>query len=421
MRAFVQMAVCLVSFEGHPRPGQSGLVLVGSGIAARPGSRTADEGIRDMRTWRRCLAAAAVHNPSARGDYAAAARYLRRRDPALYAAIRLLGWDEYQPHAISGYAFAGFTDDLCDHGTPDERMRRLDRWHEHVRTALASGTARHPVLRAYLRSVQDRQMPHRWIHAYLEGARVDLNFNGFGSDADQQAYIDQLSWPFAMLTADLVHCGGGSPRYARVCRSLAEAWQRADFLTDLHEDLRGGRLYLPADALSQHGVTRSDLESGTNSARVRALVCSAADVALAAARESAAIIEEMPVPLHALNRFAVRLAQQRLEQVKVLGAAITRAPVRDYPAACLKLMTAAYCEARRTRPKQLAPTARAARAVPELETKNLPTAGTAAVRPPTPPRDASWEPLQSVGDDETRHGSTRSGTAGDARGNQTRP
>lgn len=247
-----------------------------------------------MTTWRDCLVAGNVHSAGAREDYAAAARYLRRREPALYTAIRLVGWDEYQPHAVAGYAFASFTDDLCDYGTPPERALRLDAWRREVTGALESGTAPHPLLRAYVGSVRERGMPHRWVHAYLDGAGDDLDFQGFADEADHQAYIDRLSWPFAMITADLVHRGGGSEHYARCCRLLADLWQRTDFLVDLHQDLRGGRLYLPADALAHHGVTRGDLESRSSSGRVRALVHAAADTGLALARQAFCVLEEMP-------------------------------------------------------------------------------------------------------------------------------
>ncbi|MGW0658912.1 hypothetical protein [Streptodolium elevatio] len=67
-----------------------------------------------MRSWGSCLDTALIDGRGLRADYRAAARFLRRREPALFAAVRFLAPPEFQPHVCAGYAFAGFTDDLCD-------------------------------------------------------------------------------------------------------------------------------------------------------------------------------------------------------------------------------------------------------------------------------------------------------------------
>ncbi|MFI7387290.1 squalene/phytoene synthase family protein [Streptomyces sp. NPDC049813] len=302
-----------------------------------------------MRTWGRCLAAAGVRDGAARGDYGAAARYLRRREPALYTAIRVLGREEYQPHAVAGYAFGRVTDDLCDRGPSAGRAGRLRTWDAHGRSALAGGPAHHPILRAYLRSVDARRTPHHWTRTYLDGARADLGDPGFADEDDVQRHVDRLSWPFAMLTAALAHPGGGSDRFARACRGLAEAWQRADFLTDLHEDLDDGRLYLAADSLDAHGVTRADLEAGRSGAPVRALVRASADAALDAARRAEALVEEMPGPLRPLTRFALLMTERRLDKVKTAGDAVARGPVRDDVPGALALLARVRADDRGSR------------------------------------------------------------------------
>ncbi|MGW0658913.1 squalene/phytoene synthase family protein [Streptodolium elevatio] len=154
----------------------------------------------------------------------------------------------------------------------ESRVRRLDDWTERARSAMGGGTADHPLMRAYLNSCETRGLPWRWVEDYLTGARVDLDFSEFATEADYQRYIDQLSWPFAMATAGLVHPGGGGDQWAEGCRWLADGCQRSDFLMDLAEDMRGGRLYLPLDALARHGVSRADLAEGRDTPGVRALL-----------------------------------------------------------------------------------------------------------------------------------------------------
>ncbi|MGP4045764.1 squalene/phytoene synthase family protein [Streptomyces sp. 2A115] len=291
-----------------------------------------------MQTWRSCLESADAHRGELRDDYMKVARFMRRREPAAYLAVRLMAPASFQPHVLAGYAFASFTDDICDRGTVQERTRRYEVWAEQVRAALSSGSARHPLLRAFLHTASARELPHRWVDSYLTGARIDLDFQGFATEADYQRYVEQLSWPFLMITSGLVHRGGGSAEFAAACRLFADAGQRTDILTDLAEDLRDGRMYLPVSDLDRYGITRSDLEKGHDLPGVRALVSATAEAARATLREAGVILGLFPDEHQRLIRFVVNLHHQRLESVTALGAAIARRPVRDRPVACLRLL-----------------------------------------------------------------------------------
>jgi phytoene synthase len=263
---------------------------------------------------------------------------MQRREPAGYLAVRLLAPASFQPHVLAAYAFASFTDDICDRGTVQERTRRYEAWAEQVRAALSSGSARHPLLRAFLHTASAREMPLRWVDSYLTGARIDLDFAGFPTEADYQRYVEQLSWPFLMITSGLVHPGGGSAEFAAACRLFADAGQRTDILTDLAEDLRDGRLYLPVSDLDRYGIARTDLEKGRDLPGVRALISATAETARATLREAGAILDLFPEEHRRLIRCVLDLHHQRLESVTARGAAITRRPVRDRPVACLRLL-----------------------------------------------------------------------------------
>jgi phytoene synthase len=55
-------------------------------------------------------------------------------------------------------------------------------------------------------------------------------------------------------------------------RQLGLAFQLTNFLRDIGEDLRRGRVYLPTADLERFGVTRTDLAATTASPAVRALL-----------------------------------------------------------------------------------------------------------------------------------------------------
>lgn len=292
-----------------------------------------------MRSWQRCLDAAGVTSGSDRAAYLKAKQFMLSREPAGHLAVRLLIPDRLQPHILAGYAFASFTDDLCDKGTVPERTRRYAGWAEQVRSALDTGTARHPLLRAFLHTAEKRELPRSWVDSYLVGAEIDLDFGGFTTEDDYQSYIETLTWPFLMITSGLSMPGGGSRAYADSCRLLADACQRTDFLTDLAEDLRDGRLYLPTDDLEKHGVDRSDLEQGRNLPGVRSLLSATASTAHATLREATRIVAELPEEQRPLTRFVILLHDHRLRRARAMGAAVTQGPVRDNPIECLRILT----------------------------------------------------------------------------------
>ncbi|WP_307128590.1 squalene/phytoene synthase family protein [Streptomyces sp. B1I3] len=266
-------------------------------------------------------------------------RFLMRTDLTAYGAVRVLSPAEFQPHLLAGFAFASFTDDVCDQGgSAQERSRRFDLWTTQVRAGLETGRAEHPLLRAFLHTSGVCSLPRRWIDSYLTGTRIDLDFPGFTNEADYQSYIDQLTWPFVMLTTGLVQPDGEKERFAESCRLFADGCQRTDFLADLAEDLRGGRLYLPVDDLRRHGVTRCDLEHGRDTPEVRALIAETAEAAHATLREAGRIVDEIADSHRPLMRCVLRLHHHRLDTITALGTVVTRRPPRVDPMACLRVL-----------------------------------------------------------------------------------
>ncbi|MBP0456973.1 squalene/phytoene synthase family protein [Streptomyces montanisoli] len=291
-----------------------------------------------MRSWRRCLDLAGVRPAGLRADYTTAARYLRRREPALYGVVRVQSPGGFLPHALTGASMLGFTDDVCDTGTPGERLRQLDAWTGHVTRALDTGDSHHPLLRAFVHSAEAAALPRKWFDSYLAGTRIDLEFPGFADEADYQHYIDTLTWPGIMLSTGLTPHLVPDDAFAASCRLVADACQRTDLLTDLTEDIAEGRLALPLTDLEQHGVSRSDLERGRPTRGVRALVLATADRARATLLEAGRVVGEVPVEFRPLVRVLLGLYHHRLDTIGAMGAEIVRRPVRDDPVECLRLV-----------------------------------------------------------------------------------
>ncbi len=291
-----------------------------------------------MRSWRRCLDTAGVRGGTARADYSAASRYLQRRQFVGWGALRVLLPPETQPHTIAATALGYYTDDVCDRGPVARRAQRFDEWAAHIGTALDTGSSGHRLLRAYLHSAGLLNLSRGWIDSYLVGTRVDLEFPGFAQEADYQRYVDTVALPAFMFAIQAVPRLVPDQCFTFSARLVADGMQRTDFLTDLFEDLRDGRLALPVCDLDRYGVTRADLRDGLDTPAVRALLSATACAARASLVEGERIIREIPPDYRPFFRCMAGLMHKRLDDVETRGAAVIRRRYHDRPVACLRLM-----------------------------------------------------------------------------------
>jgi phytoene synthase len=204
--------------------------------------------------------------------------------------------------------------------------------------ALDTGSSGHPLIRAYLHSVGQRNPSRKWLDAYLAGTPVDLDFPGFAQEADFQRYIDMVVLPSFMVGVGILPHLITEQSFTAAARLLSDGAQRTDDLTDLFEDLRDGRLRLPVSDLVRHGVTRADLEQGLDTPGVRALIAATASSARAALVECERILGEVAPEDRPLLRFTIGLFHKRLDDVESRGVAIIRRPYHDGKVSGLRLI-----------------------------------------------------------------------------------
>ncbi|WP_369275830.1 squalene/phytoene synthase family protein [Streptomyces sp. R11] len=242
--------------------------------------------------------------------------------------MRLLFPPELQPHVLTACAFVGHTDDLCDNGPVHGRADALYQWADQTRDALETGRSRQPLLAAYICTLQARQMPHTWTHTFLQGIVHDLSFHGFPTETDYQAYVDRITWPALMTTVGLLHPGGPAEETSAYWRRFADACQRLDFLADLAEDLRAGKLCLPQEDLDRHDVTRADLELGRDSPQLRALIAHTCTRARASLTDASTVLFRISSPIHhPLLHTLLELQRHRLDAIERRGSSLPRRPV----------------------------------------------------------------------------------------------
>ncbi|MFG2907496.1 phytoene/squalene synthase family protein [Kitasatospora sp. NPDC048286] len=302
-----------------------------------------------MGRWERALDAAGVREAGLRADYGRQrqqmARY--RREAAL--ATELLLPTRMVPHVIAAAAFMHRTDTLLDSGPLAERRAASAHWQQQVTDSLAAGRTDDPELRPLLHSVDAHPVLRDRVLDFLAATGADLDFTGFATEEDYQAYVDGYSLPGFMVVAGLIGPDGDQRDYRAACRTFIDGSQRLDFVNDLAEDLADGRLNIPERTLEEHGVTRADLERARDLPAVRALLADLLDRADRTLAEGRAVVDRVPPAHRPMVGCIVGVEQLTSAAARAdLGALLRRSASPAKPAA-LRLLAREFLRARRLR------------------------------------------------------------------------
>ncbi|MEI7540851.1 MAG: phytoene/squalene synthase family protein [Actinomycetes bacterium] len=164
-------------------------------------------------------------------------------------------------HAL--YGFARFADEIVDDLestlTVQEKADALATWGNKILSDLKAGTSDDAVGRALIDTVNVFDIPLEHFEAFLHSMTMDLTVQEY------QTYEDLLEYVYgsaAVIGLEMVPVLGALEEGAYECaKKLGIAFQLANFIRDVSEDLDRGRIYLPIEELAEHGVTREMLEA----------------------------------------------------------------------------------------------------------------------------------------------------------------
>lgn len=247
-------------------------------------------------------------NPGLADLYAAAAAATARGSKSFYFATRFFPAElARSAHAV--YWFCRTTDDLVDEcATVEQGRRDLEAWDAALRAGLRAGDAEHPVLRLFLRALQQHGIPAEYALELIEGMRMDLNGQRYETFDDLRVFCYRVASTVGLMMSHVI--GFAEPeRQAeglRYAEELGVAMQLTNILRDVGEDLGRGRVYLPRCEMERFGVTEAQLRRGEMDESYRRLM------AFQIERARAHYAKATPgIPLlRAEGRFAVKIAAE---------------------------------------------------------------------------------------------------------------
>jgi len=207
------------------------------------------------------LTAAGITDPDLRASYEECKRLNALHGKTYYLATLLLPKAK-RPFVHALYGFARYADeivdDLASELSVEEKADALSTWGNGVLADLKKGTSKDHVGRALIDTVKRFDIPHEHFEAFLHSMTMDLTVQEYETYEDLLEYVYGSA---AVIGLEMVPILGPLHNDAyEAAKKLGIAFQLANFIRDVDEDLDRGRVYLPIKELAQFGVTREMLE-----------------------------------------------------------------------------------------------------------------------------------------------------------------
>jgi squalene synthase HpnC len=191
-------------------------------------------------------------------------------------ALRLLP-TRRRTYLMAVYGFARTTDDIGDRAPREQRSGLLDELEGDLRRLYASQggdgeQARTRVVRALAPTVTDCGVPMQPFLDLIQANRQDQVITRYQTFADLLDYCRLSANPVGRIV--LYVFGSFAERRAELSDSICTALQLAEHWQDVAEDLRAGRIYLPAQDMDEFGCTEEDLSQASAPPQVRTLIAS---------------------------------------------------------------------------------------------------------------------------------------------------
>ncbi|TDQ55571.1 phytoene/squalene synthase family protein [Actinorugispora endophytica] len=205
------------------------------------------------------LRAAGITDPGLREDYTRCRELHARHGRTYYlATLALPAGRRPAIHAL--YGFARWVDDVVDglghEAAPADRIAEVARLDADLAAALAGGPGAEPVIRAVADTARRYGIAAGLFAAFMRSMRMDLSVTDYPTFDDLRTYMYGSAAVIGLQVLPVLGTVVPPERAAPHAAALGEAFQLTNFLRDVAEDLDRGRVYLPADVLSGHGVDR---------------------------------------------------------------------------------------------------------------------------------------------------------------------
>ena len=217
------------------------------------------------------LAAAGIIDPALRKSYAECKRLNAQHGKTYYLATLLLP-PEKRPFVHALYGFARYADEIVDDLnstlSDEEKASALKSWGDQLLADIKIGKSHDHIGAALVDTVKRFEIPLSYFEAFLKSMTMDLTITEYHTYEDLLEYVYGSAAVIGLQMVPIL--GALNPDAYVAAEKLGIAFQLANFIRDVGEDLDRGRVYLPITELQASGVTRQMLEERVLTPQIKA-------------------------------------------------------------------------------------------------------------------------------------------------------
>lgn len=258
------------------------------------------------------LSKAGITDPALRTSYLECKRLNSLHGKTYYLATLLLP-PAKRPFVHALYGFARYADEIVDDLastlTDEEKANSLKQWGEGVISDIKSGNSNDQIGKALVDTVRRFDIPIEYFQAFLHSMTMDLTITEYQEYEDLQEYVYGSAAVIGLQMVPVLGREKGSSidKVNSAAEKLGVAFQLANFIRDVGEDLDRGRVYLPIAELQSHGVTREMLEGKVLTPQIKSALKEQIERVRRLQRESATGIKMLSIQSRACIQAASEL------------------------------------------------------------------------------------------------------------------
>ncbi len=171
------------------------------------------------------------------------------------------------------YGFVRYADEIVDTFHDKDKVQLLNRFESDAFQAIEEEVSLNPVLHSFQLVVNQYQIDHHLIKAFLHSMRLDLSESEYNQDGYEE-YIYGSAEVVGLMCLK-VFCNGNEQQYQALvppAKKLGAAFQKVNFIRDIKSDYEDrGRVYFPGVDFNEFSLTakeaiEADIQSDFDSA-----------------------------------------------------------------------------------------------------------------------------------------------------------
>ena len=298
------------------------------------------------------LDAAGITDAALRDSYLECRRLNAKHGKTYFLATRLLPLAK-RPYVHALYGFARYADEIVDDLsstlTPEEKRNWLTTWSAGILKDIDKRKSSDAIGLALIDTINRWQIPHHYFEAFLHSMAMDLTITEYPT---YEALSEYVYGSAAVIGLEMVHVlGVTKPELLEEtligAKKLGIAFQLANFIRDIGEDLQRGRIYLPLDELQAFGIDKERLRSRRVDSDLKAAIAFQIHRVRELQREAEATIVNLTPQSHACIKAASELYCGIVDEVEKIDFEVFTKRAKTSTYRRLKVALPAWWQMRR--------------------------------------------------------------------------